>query len=74
MTVYAMSKRSFLEEAIYLAERRTEERIIKLLEELKAKMDALSMPGYKTGSEIMPIRASGVEIAIRTIRESSNGD
>lgn len=44
--------------------------ILHLLEELKSKMDAMAIDGYKSRSEIMPMWAKGVEIAIQTIKEN----
>lgn len=44
------------------------ERIIEQLEELKAKMESMYMDGYKSGSENMPMRAKGVQIAIDLLK------
>lgn len=47
------------------------ENIIRLLEDLKSRMGAMTIDGYKARSEVIPMWIKGVEIAIQTIEEGA---
>lgn len=62
-----MAKRSFLEEAIYQAKLKEQDRVVTLLEEKVASLSKIET-GHGYGSELMSIRIKTIESIIDLIR------